>query len=106
VSRVDFNVTVGTTVPTHVTIVDVPPALIELNPKWRGYRYFVVEEEVIIVMPERRIVAVVPVGRSQAGSSGGTTVVELPDQEDDGGYDASRPVQSDAVTCYCEDRRL
>jgi hypothetical protein len=81
VSRVDFNVTVGTTVPTHVTIVDVPPALIELNPEWRGYRYFVVEEEVIIVTPERRIVAVVPVGRSQAGSYGGTTVVELPEAE-------------------------
>jgi hypothetical protein len=83
VSRVDFTVSVGTTVPSHVTIVDVPPTLVELNPEWRGYRYFVVEEEIIIVTPERRIVAVVPVGRSQAGSSGGTgtTVVDLPESE-------------------------
>jgi len=82
VSRVDFSVTVGTAVPSHVTIVDVPPALIEINPEWHGYRYFVVEEEIVIVTPERRIVAVVPVGRSQAGPSGGGGVVaELPEAE-------------------------
>ena len=82
VSRVDFSVTVGTAVPSHVTIVDVPPALIEINPEWRGYRYFVVEEEIVIVTPERRIVAVVPVGRSQAGPSGGGGVfAELPEAE-------------------------
>ncbi len=82
VSRGDFSVTVGTAVPSHVTIIDVPPALIEINPEWRGYRYFVVEEEIVIVTPERRIVAVVPVGRSQAGPSGGGGVVaELPEAE-------------------------
>jgi hypothetical protein len=81
VSRVDFNISVGTNVPAHVTIVEVPPALVELNPEWRGHRYFVVEEEIIVVTPERRIVAVVPVGQSRAGSSGGATVTELPEAE-------------------------
>jgi hypothetical protein len=83
VSRVDFSVTVGTAVPSHVTIVEVPPTLIELNPEWRGHRYFVVDEEIVIVTPERKIVAVVPVGRSHAGGSsgGGGVVVELPEAE-------------------------
>jgi peptidoglycan hydrolase-like protein with peptidoglycan-binding domain len=80
VSRVDFSVSVGTVVPRHVTIVDVPPALIEINPAWRGYDYFVVEEEIIIVTPERRIVAVVPVGSGSA-SGGSATFVDLSPDE-------------------------
>ncbi len=82
VTNVDFAVRVGTVVPSHVHFVDVPPALIEINPAWRGHKYIVVEEEIIILTPERRIVAVVPVGRGHArGSSTSTTVVELPPEE-------------------------
>jgi hypothetical protein len=82
VRNVDFAVRVGTVVPSHVHFVDVPPALIEINPAWRGHKYVVVEEEIIILTPERRIVAVVPVGRGHAsGSSTSATVVELPPDE-------------------------
>jgi hypothetical protein len=82
VSRVDFSISIGTVVPSHVTFVEVPPALIEINPAWRGHRYFVVEEEIVIVSPQRRIVAVIPVGRGHAsGSSTSMTVVELPPDE-------------------------
>jgi hypothetical protein len=74
VSRVDFALSVNTVVPTHVTIVDAPPALIEINPAWRGHKYFVVEEEIIVVTPERRIVAVIPTRARAAGTGTGTSV--------------------------------
>ncbi len=78
VSRVDFALSVGTVIPTHVTIVDVPPALIEINPSWRSHKFFVVEEDIIVVSPERKIVAVVPVGRDRAGiSSAGSSALAL-----------------------------
>jgi hypothetical protein len=83
VSRVDFALHVGTVIPTHVAIVDVPPALIEINPSWRSHKFFVVEEEIIVVSPERKIVAVVPVGRDRAGISAGSSALalDLPPEE-------------------------
>jgi peptidoglycan hydrolase-like protein with peptidoglycan-binding domain len=83
VSRVDFALHVGTVIPTHVAIVDVPPALIEINPSWRSHKFFVVEEDIIVVSPERKIVAVVPVGRDRAGISAGSSALalDLPPEE-------------------------
>jgi Protein of unknown function (DUF1236) len=40
---------VGTTVPSSVRVVAVPPALIEIYPQWRGHMYFVVGDQIIIV---------------------------------------------------------
>lgn len=80
VANVDFSVRVGTAVPSHVTIVDVPPALIEINPRWRSYKYFVVEEEIIVVTPQRRIVAVIPLGSDHARSSNALLVDLSPDE--------------------------
>jgi len=37
VNNVNFAVSVGTVVPTSVRFVDVPSALIEVNPAWRGH---------------------------------------------------------------------
>jgi peptidoglycan hydrolase-like protein with peptidoglycan-binding domain len=82
VSRVDFALHVGTVIPTHVAIVDVPPALIEINPSWRSHKFFVVEEDIIVVSPERKIVAVVPVGRDRASGAGASAMaVALPPEE-------------------------
>jgi hypothetical protein len=64
VNNVNFALGVGTVVPTRVRIVDVPTALIEINPAWRGHQYFVVRDEIVIVDRSRKIVAVVPVGSS------------------------------------------
>ena len=49
VNNVNFAVRVGTTVPTSVRVVEVPPALIEIHPQWRGHMYFVVGDQIIIV---------------------------------------------------------
>jgi hypothetical protein len=62
VSTVNFDVRVGTVVPRSVHIVELPPTLIEIEPQWRGYRYFVYHDEIVIVEPDTlRIVAVLEV---------------------------------------------
>jgi peptidoglycan hydrolase-like protein with peptidoglycan-binding domain len=64
-------VSVGTLVPTSVRFVEVPSALIEINPAWRGHQYFVVRDDIVIVDHSRKIVAVVPVGSGGGASRGG-----------------------------------
>ena len=63
VGHVDFDVRVGTLVPRErVHVVPVPETLVRIDPQWRGYDYFVVEDQVIIVNPrDMRIVAVIDV---------------------------------------------
>jgi hypothetical protein len=60
-SNVNFALTVGTTVPTSVRVVEVAPVLVEIYPQWRGFFYFVVGDEIIIVDRNHRIVAVIAV---------------------------------------------
>jgi hypothetical protein len=61
VSSVNFDVTVGTVIPRgQIEIVPVPETLVQIEPTWRGFLYFVYEDEVVIVNPrDMRIVAVV-----------------------------------------------
>jgi uncharacterized protein DUF1236 len=61
VNNVNFTLSVGTTVPTRVRVVAVPPPLIEIYPEWRGHMYFVVGDQIIIVDRNHRIVAVISV---------------------------------------------
>jgi hypothetical protein len=60
-SNVNFSLNVGTSVPTSVRVVEVPPTLIEIYPEWRGHLYFVVGDEIIIVDRNHRIIAVIEV---------------------------------------------
>jgi hypothetical protein len=62
VGRVDFDVTVGTVVPRdRLRIIPVPETLVQIEPEWRGFMYFVYEDQVVVVDPnDMRIVAVVP----------------------------------------------
>jgi hypothetical protein len=64
-SHVDFDVRVGTTIPraeiTTIHVVRVPRYLVEIEPRWRDYEYFVYRREVIIVNPHTLdIVAIIP----------------------------------------------
>jgi hypothetical protein len=63
VGHVDFDVRVGTAIPrAHFHVVPVPETLVRIEPRWRGFLYFVYEDEVVIVNPrDMRIVAVLPV---------------------------------------------
>ena len=62
VTNVNFGIRVGIVVPRTVRIAPVPVTLVEIQPAWRGYMYFVYEDEIIIVEPRTlRIVAVLEV---------------------------------------------
>lgn len=59
--NVNFDVTVGTTIPHGFHVVPVPGTLVQIEPRWRGFLYFVWMDDVVIVNPRNmRIVAVVP----------------------------------------------
>jgi hypothetical protein len=60
--RVEFDVRVGTRVPRTVRFAPLPARIIEIEPAWRGYEYFLVREEIVVVDPATmEIVAVLEV---------------------------------------------
>jgi hypothetical protein len=63
VGHVDFDVRVGTAIPRdRIHIVPVPEMLVQIDPAWSGFLYFVYEDEVVIVDPSNmEIVAILPV---------------------------------------------
>ena len=52
VKNVDFSINVGTVVPRTVTVAVLPSSVVEIYPRWRGYKYFIVEERIVIVEPD------------------------------------------------------
>ena len=49
-------------VPSSVRVVEVPATIVRIQPRWKGYRYFVYNDEIIIVEPRTlKIVAVLDV---------------------------------------------
>jgi hypothetical protein len=62
VAHVDFDVHVGTVVPRgKVKFVPLPTTIVEIEPSWRGFEYFLVGDELVVVDPATlRIVAVLP----------------------------------------------
>jgi hypothetical protein len=62
VTNVNFTVNVGTVIPRTVKFAPLPTILVEYNPSWRGYDYFIVGDQIVIVDPRTlRIVAVLDV---------------------------------------------
>jgi hypothetical protein len=60
VGNANFDVRVGTRIPRTVRFVPLPSGIIELEPTWRGYDYFLVGAEIIIVDPRTlEIVAII-----------------------------------------------
>jgi hypothetical protein len=62
VGHVDFDVRVGTVIPRgRIQAIPVPETLVRIEPRWRGYLYFVYSDEVVVVNPRgMTIVAVLP----------------------------------------------
>ena len=52
VTNVNFNISVGTRVPTTVTFYPLPPRIVEIYPQWRGYKVILVKGRYVIVRPE------------------------------------------------------
>jgi opacity protein-like surface antigen len=62
VSSVNFSLSVGTEVPRTVRFARLPSMIIEINPAWREYEYFIVGDQLVIVDPRTlRIVAILMV---------------------------------------------
>jgi hypothetical protein len=60
--HVNFDIKVGVVVPRTIRVAPVPATLVEIEPAWRGYMYFVSGDEIIVVEPNSlRIVAVLDV---------------------------------------------
>lgn len=76
VSSVNFALSTGTVVPSHVNVVAVStfPVLIEIFPHFQDHTFFIVEDEIVILDRDRRIVEVVPVSSRRASRGGGTSV--------------------------------
>jgi hypothetical protein len=58
----DFDVKIGAVVPRTVRVSPVPATIVEIEPAWRGFMYFVRGDEIVIVDPHTlEIVAVLDV---------------------------------------------
>src|SRR5260221_10883397 len=51
-TNVNFNVSVGATIPSTVRFHPLPPRIVEIYPEWRGYDVVFVRGRYIIVRPE------------------------------------------------------
>jgi hypothetical protein len=60
VSSVKFDLSVGTRVPRDIRIAAVPQTIVEIEPAWLGFEYFLAGDEIVIVNPRTlEIVAVI-----------------------------------------------
>jgi hypothetical protein len=50
-SNVNFNISVGTRVPSSVRFHPLPPRIVEIYPEWRGYQVILVSGRYVIVRP-------------------------------------------------------
>jgi hypothetical protein len=51
-TNVNFNVSVGTRVPSSVHFHPLPPRIVEIYPEWRGYQVILVGGRYVIVRPQ------------------------------------------------------
>jgi hypothetical protein len=52
VTNVNFNISIGTAVPSSVRYHPLPPRIVEIYPEWRGYDFIVVRGKYIILRPQ------------------------------------------------------
>jgi hypothetical protein len=53
-TNVNFNVSVGATIPASVHFHPLPPRIVEIYPEWRGYEVIYVHGRYVIVRPQTR----------------------------------------------------
>jgi len=51
-TNVNFNISVGATVPAGVRFHPLPPRIVEIYPEWRGYEVILVHGRYVIVRPQ------------------------------------------------------
>lgn len=61
-NEINFNISVGSAIPSSFVVYDIPPTFVEIVPEFEGYDYIIVGDVVLIVDPDtREIVDVVDV---------------------------------------------
>jgi hypothetical protein len=74
-TNVNFNISVGATIPRSVTLYPVPSSIVQIVPQYRGYRYIAVEDEIIIVHPQTyRIVTIISMDGGRQARRGSSRV--------------------------------
>jgi hypothetical protein len=59
IAKADFDLSVGTVVPSSVHYVRLPDTIVEIYPAWRGFDYVMVGDAILVLDPrDHRIVAV------------------------------------------------
>jgi hypothetical protein len=53
-TNVNFNISVGATIPASVHFHPLPPRIVEIYPEWRGYEVIFVHGRYVIVRPQTR----------------------------------------------------
>jgi hypothetical protein len=53
-TNVNFNISVGATIPASVHFHPLPPRIVEIYPEWRGYEVILVHGRYVIVRPQTR----------------------------------------------------
>jgi Protein of unknown function (DUF1236) len=67
VGRADFGLNVGAVVPRSERLAVLPEDVVTIAPRFRGYKFVIVEDEIVIVDPRTyRVAAVIP----EAGGPG------------------------------------
>jgi hypothetical protein len=51
VTNVNFNISIGTTVPAGVRYHAIPSRIVEIYPEWRGYEFILVHGRYVILRP-------------------------------------------------------
>jgi hypothetical protein len=60
VSSPNFSVSVGARVPRTVRFATLPRTIVEIEPAWRGFEYFMIGDQIVVVNPRSmEIVAIV-----------------------------------------------
>ena len=60
ISSPNFSVSIGARVPRTVRFVALPRRIVEIEPAWRGFEYFMIGDQIVIVNPRTmEIVAIV-----------------------------------------------
>jgi hypothetical protein len=52
VTNVNFNVSIGTTVPAGIRYHALPTRIVEIYPEWRGYEFILVRGKYVILRPQ------------------------------------------------------
>ena len=52
VTKVNFNVSIGTAVPAGIRYHALPARIVEIYPEWRGYEFILVRGRYVILRPQ------------------------------------------------------